>query len=127
MKRLLATMLLSLVLIFGCVTSDNEMYGEKIEATDKIKDVKVSCFQKVVSGSTIFKKDYVYDPEYPPTVYLYMDAGWHNLNEYEQEERLIEIGRKWYDCNPDNNGPLTLMVYDVNDMPVTAIFLDRGE
>lgn len=127
MKKLLISFMIAFVLLFGCIKSDVEMYGDKIEATDKIKDTKVSCFQSVITNSTIFREDFIYDSEYPPTIYLYMDRGWQSLNEVEQEEALKAIGRKWYECNFDRNGPLTLMVYDADDMPITAIFLDRGE
>lgn len=128
MKRLIICCIISIALLFGCAGSDVETFGDKIEATDEVKQPELSCLQVALASTEVFKNDFVYDEEWPPTVYVYISKGWHDLkSDNDRDESLMDIARVWYECNPGNMGPLTVMAYDSNDIPAGTVFMERGE
>ena len=98
-----------------------------IKVDDKIKDSEVSCLEDFIINGALFKPDFKYDNSYPPSVTVYVTGKWNNLDDNSKEEQLKDVGRKWHECNPDNMTQVTIMAYDVNDMPVLAVYVMRGE
>lgn len=114
-----------LIILQGCAGST--LTGDIIKPDTQIKDVKVSCMQECLMKQNIFKHTFKYDDSYPPTIYVYITGEWNKLDDETQDSVLNAIGTLWHECNPDNLAVLTVMAYDVNDMPVKAVFVSKGE
>lgn len=100
--------------------------GEDIIApTIVIEDKKVTCLQEFLKKQTIFKSEFRYDNSYPPTIYVYMSTDWNTLNDDSKDLALRAIGWQWYKCNPDSSGPVTVIVYNSNEMPIKAVFVNK--
>jgi hypothetical protein len=116
---------LSILFISSCGTMSST--EDTIKLGEEIRDPQVSCLQSAIVKDTLFKSDFKYDNSFPPTITVYIKGEWNSLSDEEKEERLKDVGRKWHECNPNNTAQVTIFAYDINNMPILAVFVMKGE